>query len=118
MIGQRFEVKFRGRLGPCQSDQKSMRILNRVVEWSEEGIRYEADQRHAEIIVKHLGEQECQREMRRMGAQLQKGATEFIGYYICDHCDVAVEVRLRAHPDVPYELYQSSASTLNKEESK
>ena len=69
----------------------------------------------SEIIVKHLGEQECQREMRRMGAQLQKGATEFIGYYICDHCDVAVEVRLRAHPDVPYELYHGSASTMIKE---
>ena len=69
----------------------------------------------AEMIVKHLGEQECQQTMRRMGAQLQKGATEYIGYYICDHCDVSVEVRLRAHPDIPFELYQSSGGKANVE---
>lgn len=31
------------------------RILNRVVEWDEDGIKYEPDQRHAEITVKMLG---------------------------------------------------------------
>ena len=50
------EVKFRGRIGPGNEDNESMRILNRVVEWTEEGINYEADQRHAKIIIKHLGE--------------------------------------------------------------
>ena len=30
-IAERFEVKFRGRLGPSMSDQKSIRVLNRVV---------------------------------------------------------------------------------------
>ena len=47
-------MKFRGRLGPGQSDDKAMRILNRVVQWTSEGIAYEADQRHAELIVKQL----------------------------------------------------------------
>ena len=28
---------------------------NRIVEWTDEGIRYEADQRHAEIIIRELG---------------------------------------------------------------
>ncbi len=51
----RYEVKFRGRLGPGKEDDKAIRILNRVVEWTEEGIRYEADQRHAEIILEQLG---------------------------------------------------------------
>ena len=27
--------------------------MNRVVMWSESGIEYEADQRHAELITKH-----------------------------------------------------------------
>merc|ERR1711973_531261 len=53
-ISEKFEVKFRGRIGPGISDDKSIRILNRVVTWTEEGIEYEADQRHAEIIVKSL----------------------------------------------------------------
>ena len=54
-ISERFEVKFRGRLGPEPSDDKAIRILNRVVSWTNDGIEYEADQRHAEIIVQHLG---------------------------------------------------------------
>ena len=32
-----------------------MRILNRIVTWTEQGIVYEADQRHAEIIIRQLG---------------------------------------------------------------
>ena len=45
----------RGRIGPEDKDDKSIRILNRVVEWNESGITYEADQRHAEIIMRELG---------------------------------------------------------------
>ena len=56
-ISEKFEVKFRGRIGPGISDDKSIRILNRVVTWTDGGIEYEADQRHAEIIVKSLGMQ-------------------------------------------------------------
>ena len=39
----KFEVKFRGSLGPCPSDDKSVRILDIVVEWTENGITYEPD---------------------------------------------------------------------------
>ena len=42
-------------LGPGIHHQKSVRILNRVITWGEDGISYEADQRHAEIAVKELG---------------------------------------------------------------
>ena len=54
-ISGNFEVKFRGRLGPESDDDKAIRILNRVVYWSFEGIRYEPDQRHAEVITHELG---------------------------------------------------------------
>ena len=50
-IAQRFEVKFRGRLGPDAHDDKSIRILNRVVHCGANCLEYEADQRHAEIIA-------------------------------------------------------------------
>jgi hypothetical protein len=76
MISQSFEVKFRGRLGPCHDDQKSMRILNRVVEWSDAGISYEADQRHAEIFVKHLGLEGESRSMCTPGVKGVKGSDE------------------------------------------
>ena len=51
----RFEAKVKGRIGPGEGDTKSMRVLNRVVHWAPEGIEYEADQMHAEIIAKELG---------------------------------------------------------------
>ena len=57
-LKKRFECKHRGRIGPGDKDDKSIRILNRVVEWTEEGISYEADQRHAEIIMAGLGLEE------------------------------------------------------------
>ena len=53
-ISTRFEVKFRGRLGPGRQDDKSIRVLNRVITWTNSGLLYEADQRHAELIVQQL----------------------------------------------------------------
>jgi len=50
-----FDIKIRGRLGSGPKDDKEIRILNRVVRWTPEGLTYEADQRHAEIIVEELG---------------------------------------------------------------
>ena len=50
----KFEVK-NEYLGPGSHHQKSIRVLNRVLEWKEEGISYEADQRHAEIVIRELG---------------------------------------------------------------
>eukprot|EP00969_Alexandrium_andersonii_P206501 9123107-Alexandrium_andersonii.AAC.1 len=32
-----------------------MRVLDRIAFWTDEGVRHEADQRHAELIVKGLG---------------------------------------------------------------
>ena len=54
-ITTRFEVKFRGRLGPGHDDDKAIRLLNRIIEWTSEGIVIEGDQRHAEIIIDQLG---------------------------------------------------------------
>ena len=54
-IKTRFEVKCRGRIGGDEGDDKSIRILNRIVTWTEAGIEYEVDQRHAEIIMKQCG---------------------------------------------------------------
>jgi hypothetical protein len=53
-IENKFEVKFRARLGPSSNDDKSVRILNRVVTWTNAGIEYEADQRHSELICEGL----------------------------------------------------------------
>ena len=54
-ISGRYTVKFRGRLGPGAEDDNGIRILNRVASWKDNAIEFEADQRHAELIIKHLG---------------------------------------------------------------
>ena len=54
MMKQSYEIKVRGLLGPDPKDDKTMIILNRCVEWREKSIAYEADPRHAEIIVRDL----------------------------------------------------------------
>jgi len=42
-------------VGPGRNDDKSVRILNRIVTWHQDGIKYEADQRHAVVIISQLG---------------------------------------------------------------
>ena len=34
---------------------KAMTILNRIVEWTNAGIQYEADPRHVDLIIEELG---------------------------------------------------------------
>ena len=48
----RFEAKVKGRIGPVNEDSKSIRVLTRLVHWTDDGIEYAADQRHAKIIVR------------------------------------------------------------------
>ena len=68
-ISERFEVKFRGRIGPDGGERGNIiRILSRIVEWKDEGIEYEPDQRHAEIIVQELG-LEHSKEVRTPGVK-------------------------------------------------
>ena len=57
-LSARFEEKFEVKiqiLGPGAKHAREVRILNRVVRWTESGIDYEPDQRHAEMVVRDLG---------------------------------------------------------------
>ena len=54
-IESKSKIKYKGRLGTRDTDIKSVRILNRIVTLTSEGIDYESDQRHAKIIVKQTG---------------------------------------------------------------
>ena len=46
-----------------------MRILNRIVTWTSEGIDYEGDQRHVEICMNNLG---LMAESREVGTPIEK----------------------------------------------
>ena len=54
-----FGCKIRGRLGTDVKDSKEIRILNRIVRIVEDGLLYEADPRHVELLAKSLGIQDC-----------------------------------------------------------
>ncbi len=42
-------------IGPEKKDGKQACMLNRIVTWEKDGIAYEADQRHAQLIVEGMG---------------------------------------------------------------
>ena len=42
-------------IGPGQDDDKEVRILNRIVRWTDRGLEYEADPRQGEKLVAELG---------------------------------------------------------------
>ena len=46
-----FECKIKGRLGTGKDDLKEMRVLNRIVRITDGALLYEADPRHAEMLI-------------------------------------------------------------------
>ena len=42
-------------LGPKPEHSQEIRVLNRIVTWEQDGIGYEADPRHVEVMVEELG---------------------------------------------------------------
>ena len=54
-----FECKLKGRLGRGKDDLKDMRVPSRIVRIADDGLRYEADPRHAELLAKSLNLENC-----------------------------------------------------------
>ena len=58
-LRRNFEIKTE-LLGPNRTrHQQEVRVLNRVLGWTEAGLTFEADQRHAEILINELGVRGC-----------------------------------------------------------
>ena len=60
------QVKFKNRLERCEPG--SVRILNRIVTVTKDGLEYEADQRHAEILMKDMGVDEGSKGVTTQGS--------------------------------------------------
>ena len=56
ILESKFETKSKI-IGPERHDDKSAKVLNRIISYTEYGIEYEADQRHAEAIIKDMNMQ-------------------------------------------------------------
>ena len=58
-LERNFEIKTE-LLGPnTRRHQQEIRVLNRVLGWTANGLTFEADQRHAEILINELGVRGC-----------------------------------------------------------
>ena len=57
-ISKMFQSKHKSRLGPEESDHKEIRIPDRIVTWTQEGLRYESDRRHVESCLQEVGSEE------------------------------------------------------------
>ena len=68
-----FECKLRGRLGVEAIDAKEIRLLNRIVRITDQGLLYEADPRHAELLAKSMDLEQC-RHVATLG--MKKGFTD------------------------------------------
>ena len=53
-LEEQYELKEAARLGPSVKDDHEGRVLNRIVRWNKEGLSYEADPRHSEILAQSL----------------------------------------------------------------
>ena len=81
----RYDIKVRARLGPTATDDKDIRILNRSVQWVGDGIEYESDLRHAEIII-------------QSGAGNSHGPVDFGSQAVTERADGRFQAsRSRAH---------------------
>ena len=53
-LQENFEIKIRGRLGEGCPGPQEIRMLNRIVSITEEGLTYEADPRHTDLLLSSL----------------------------------------------------------------
>ena len=87
-----------------------MRILNRIVTWTDEGVRYEGDQRHVEIGLEELGLMEGSRsvstpsekekiteeggkELDREESRLYRGLVARLNYLAQERSDITCSVK-------------------------
>ena len=54
VLAESFDIKVRGRLGTGCPGDNEIRILNRIVRITEQGLEYEADPRHVDLISQSL----------------------------------------------------------------
>ena len=50
-----FEIKMRGILGGDEGDVRQITLLGRVITWTPDGIEYEADPKHRQLVLDYFG---------------------------------------------------------------
>ena len=52
-MGSKYDIKM-DVLGPEEGQEREVKILSRVIRWTNTGLEYEADQRHADLLIKEM----------------------------------------------------------------
>ena len=110
-IAKTWTIKVRGILGPpgTEGTVQKIDILNRLVTWTDEGIEYEADPRHAEIIAREMGvtgkavtpivkekAEDAEKDMEEIAAELRttyRSNTMRAAYLSQDRPDISAAIR-------------------------
>jgi hypothetical protein len=58
-----FEIKMRGVLGPGEGEVRQITLLGRLITWTSEGIEYEADPKHRQMVLDYFGLGEGSKEV-------------------------------------------------------
>ena len=88
-----FECKMRGRLGSEPDDLKEIRMLNRIIRIAPTGLLYEADPRHAELLAKSMGLDDCRKVVT---PGVKKAFTEDVmDLPVSDECDYVSSIDVR-----------------------
>ena len=109
-LEEKYEIKTQV-LGPDKGDSQQIRILNRILTWTEKGIEYEADPRHAEIVIKELGledaksvvtpgtkdegttKPDCEEALPSAKASEHRAHTARLNYLSADRPDISYSVK-------------------------
>ena len=75
MLKAEFEIKTEI-LGPEKRHVQELKILNRIVTWEKDGIMWEPDPRHAELIIAQLGLENAKPVSTPAMKQAEKGESE------------------------------------------
>jgi hypothetical protein len=67
VLSKEYELKNRGRLGFGPQDVRRIDILGRVIELTDEGIKWSGDPRHQQILEDHFGMQSDTKVLRKNG---------------------------------------------------
>ena len=114
LMGKWFDIKIRGMLGPEERDDKEIVILGRTVRYVKEGIEYEADKRHREMILEAFGLSEGSKGSSVNGDKSKREEIweeeELVGKEISEFRGLAARLNFLSQdcPDLQFGIKESS----------
>ena len=94
-LKQHFEIKLRGKLGTDKSDDKEIRIRNRIVKITSTGLTYEADPRHVEMLARDMGMDEGKSVVTPGIKEPYEAVEEITEYSVHPEADAAIHNLVR-----------------------